>query len=134
MPTEGRTSRWWLAIAAVAIGVAIVATQSLAFSFLTGRPMAFAGDVEPVQVTLVAFPFLILALLGARRWLPWLVGLVITVALWGWVLFEGVRYQWNPDGSGANIGLGLIMLASPLVITALCVLAHVAQAGSVDRR
>ena len=106
---------------AVAIGVAVVAICDGLFTLLTGRPITFESDVAPFQVGIVAAPFLVLAILGVRQRRPWLVGLALTFSLWGYYLFEGVRYQWSPDGSGANIGLGLIMLASPLVITPICV-------------
>ena len=125
MTTRKRISGWWLFLAAVIIGVLVVGGTNLVFSLLTGRPFSFASDVD--LMVLVAFPFLILALLGARQWLPWVVGLVPTVALWGWYLYAGVSYQRNSDGSGANIGLGLILLASPLVISAICVGAFVSQ-------
>ena len=133
MTEEKRLPGWWLVAGAVAIGVIVVGATNLAFSLLTDRPFAFAGDVEPFQVALVAFPFLMLALVGARMWLPWLLGLTCTLLLWGWYLFDGVSYQWNPDGSGANIGLGLILLASPFFITALCLGVFRLSAGA-DRQ
>ena len=133
MKVTERISGWWLLIAAVLIGVLVITGVDLAFSLLTGRPFSFADGVAPFQMVLVAFPFMVLALLGARQWLPWLAGLVPTLALWGWYLFKGVNYQWHPDGSGADIGLGLILLASPLVISAICVATFVLQQRSADR-
>jgi hypothetical protein len=114
-------SRLWLLFAALLIGVGIVTATNIALSLLTGRPFSFFSHVGVVQMMLVAFPFVLLALLGARHWLPWIAGIVPTVALWSWILFQGVRYQRNPDGSGADIGLGLMLLGSPLVIAAICV-------------
>lgn len=35
--------------------------------------------------------------------------------LWGWYLFEAMR----PPGGGANIGMGIIMIVSPLLLTML---------------
>jgi hypothetical protein len=51
---------------------------------------------------------------------PWVVRLAFTVLLWGYYLYSGVSYQWHPSGTGANIGLGLMMLISPIFITAAC--------------
>lgn len=110
-------SRAWLTVIALSIGVGVVAADSILFSSLTGRPMVFASDVEPINAVLVAIPYLGLAFAGAKRLLPWIVGLAMTLSLWGYALYSGVSYQWNPDGSGANIGLGLMLLASPFVIS-----------------
>lgn len=106
---------------ALAIGPAVVIGEALAFSALTDRPLdwAPAGEVRLVQIAIVAAPFLLLSLAGTRDRLPWLVALALTLALWGYSLFDSVRYQWSGDRSGANIGLGLIMLASPWVIAAV---------------
>ena len=117
MRTAQRKSRWRLAAAAVVIGIAVVAIDSLTFSLLTGRPLSFSSDVEPVNVVIVAIPYLILAALSIRQILPWLVGLAMTLSLWGYSLYGGVTYQWNPDGRGADIGMGIIMLFSPSFIT-----------------
>src|SRR3954470_20444218 len=126
-------SRSWLLAAALAIGVFVVAADAILFSALTGRPLSFASDVEPVNAIIVAIPYLALALSGARRALPWLVGLALTLSLWGYYLYEGVSYQWHPDGSGTDIGLGLIMLASPLFISAVVLAIHVVQRRAPDR-
>jgi hypothetical protein len=109
-------------IYAVAIGVLTVAIVSGAFSLLTGQPLNLAEEwsVFLFQMLIVAAPFGLLALMGIGNRLPWLVGLAPTLALWGYDLFDGVSYQWHPDGTGANIGLGLVMLVSPFVIAAAC--------------
>lgn len=112
--------------AAPAIGVAVVAGQALLFTGLTGRPLELGASwgVFLFQVLLVAAPFLLLALIGTRRKSPWLVALALTLALWGYYLFDGVSYQLSGDASGANIGLGLILLASPLFIAGAALAAH----------
>lgn len=109
-------ARVWLVIIALSIGVGVVAAKAALFTSLTGRPLVFSWDVAPVNALLVAIPYLGLALAGATRLLPWLIGLALTLSLWGYSLYSGVRYQWNPDGSGANIGLGLMMMVSPFII------------------
>lgn len=109
------------------IGVGIVGLEALLFSLLSGRPMTFASDVEPVNAFIVAFPFLILAAIRNSDLLPWLTGLALQLALWGYALHNGVSYQRKPDGTGANIGLGLIMIASPIFITLACLAAAAVQ-------
>lgn len=117
----------WLALIALAIGVAVVGGEGLLFSLLTGRPMHFASDVEPFNALIVAFPFLVLAAMRNSDLLPWLTGLALQLALWGYALQNGVSYQRNPDGSGANIGLGLMIIASPIFITLACLAAAAVQ-------
>jgi hypothetical protein len=114
--------RGWLALAAIGIGIAVVALEDILFGLLTGRRIGFAMDVEPVNAFIAAIPFLILAALGARTLLPWLAGLALTLAAWAYVLIEGVSYQWHPDGSGADIGLGIAMIfLVPPLISAACI-------------
>ena len=125
--TKADLSRGWLAIAAIAIGVGVVAADSALFTLLTLRPTGFAMDVEPVNAVIVAIPYFALALVGARTLLPWCVGLALTLLLWGYGLYSGVSYQWNPDGSGADIGLGLMMMASPFIFTPIVLCVHAAR-------
>ena len=108
--------------AAVAIGVITIGINLGAFSLLTGRSPRLGEEwyVYLFQMLMVAFPFGLLALAEIRRRAPWIVGLVLTFSFWGYYLYEGVAYQWNPDGSGANIGLGLLMFASPFIISGAC--------------
>jgi hypothetical protein len=103
---------------AVAVGPAVVAGVTLAFAALTGRrpDLAAEGGVFLIQALMVAAPFLLLSLKGTRDRLPWLVALGLTLAAWGYYLFEGVRYQWSGDRSGVDMGVALGMLVSPLLI------------------
>lgn len=114
---------------ALAIGVVVVAGNAGLFSLLTGRSLDLQDEAWPLvlQMLIVAAPFALLAFAAVRRPAPWLTGLALTLALWGYDLFEGVSYQWHPDGTGADIGLGLIMLVSPLPITAASVGVHLWQ-------
>jgi hypothetical protein len=123
---SSRMSRGPLALVAFLIGAGIVAADDMLFSLLTGRPLTFASDVEPVSALMVAMPFLVLALVGARPPAAVDGGPGSHFVLLG-ILYSGVSYQPHPDGSGADIGLGLIMLASPLFITAAVLAAHFAQ-------
>jgi hypothetical protein len=58
----------------------------------------------------------------------------LAFALWSYYLFDGVRYQWSGDRSGAKIGLGLVLLASPLLISIACIAAHLVGRRSPSPR
>jgi hypothetical protein len=73
------------------------------------------------QIALIAIPFLLMAFLGVRGMGPWLVGLGLTAALWGYVVFD--VFARLGDGSGANIGMGLLLLASPILVSTACLFA-----------
>jgi hypothetical protein len=86
------------------------------------------------QAGVVAAPFLLLSLVGTRDKIPWLVAALLTLGFWGYLLFDGVRYHWTGDTSGANIGLGLIMLVSPLLISGAAMGIHAwRRKGRLDR-
>ena len=113
-----------MVLLALGIGLAVVGLTSLGFSAATGRPLEGSLEIYLFQLTIVSLPFLVLAMGGVRARRPWLVGLLLTGALWGYYLFEGIRYQLSGDRSGANIGLGLLLLASPLLISIACIATH----------
>lgn len=100
-------------LAALAVGPVTVASVC-AVILLTGRRLdlseewAFLG----YQAIMASVPFLLLAGSGVTARAPWLVGLAVHILLWGaFVLDPFLR-----DGGGANIGFGLIMLVSPVII------------------
>jgi hypothetical protein len=74
-----------------------------------------------LQILLIAIPFLLMAFLGVRGMGAWLVGLGLTVALWGYVIFD--VFSRLGDGSGTNIGMGLLLLASPILVSTACLIA-----------
>ena len=109
--------------AALAIGLLVVAA-SVAITSLGGRPVQRdqLGDEMPIlafQVFMVAIPFLVLATAGISTRRPWIAGLGLTLALWSYYLLDALVLA--VPGRGVNIGLGLIMLASPLLISVVCV-------------
>jgi peptidoglycan/LPS O-acetylase OafA/YrhL len=83
---------------ALATGVAVVGATTGAFTLLTGSPIAFSSDVVLFQVAIVAIPFLILAAIGVGDRRPWLVGLALTLALWGYYLFVVCLTNGIPTG------------------------------------
>jgi len=109
-------------VVAIAIGVLTMVLVNGAIYLLTDLSLNLAEEwfTFPIQVAIISAPFVLLAGLGIRNKLPWIVGLLLTFALWGYYLFDVVSYRWYPDGSGARIFLGLIFLFSPVPITGLC--------------
>lgn len=109
--------------ASLAIGLLVVAA-SVAIASLGGRPVQRdqLGDELPIlafQAFLVAIPFLVLATAGISTRRAWIAGLGLTLALWSYYLLDALVLAI--PGRGANIGLGLVMLASPLLISLVCV-------------
>ncbi len=103
---------------ALAIGPVVAGGTELAVSLLTGRSM---GGAMVLEAILVSVPFIAIALTGTLRKTPWLVGLALTLALWGYILYELLSHVWYPDGGGADIfGYALIELTATLFITAIC--------------
>jgi hypothetical protein len=122
MPTQPPTSMRQLppGVFALAIGIFTVSAVTGIHSMLTGARLNLAEEL-PIflfQILVVSIPFLLLALLNIRSALPWLVGVILTGALWSYYLYDAVSH--HGDGRGANIGLGLILLASPFVISTIC--------------
>jgi len=106
---------------ALAIGIFTVSAVAGIHSMLTGARLSLAQEL-PIflfQILLVSTPFLLIAVLSIRSAFPWIVGIILTGALWGYYLYDAVSHYG--EGRGANIGLGLILLASPLAISAVCV-------------
>jgi hypothetical protein len=103
---------WILALALGAFFPAAVAGAGL----LGGRPLNLAeeGAVLLFQMLWTAIPFLLLALLGVRERLPWLVGLIPTTLLWLLLLVPT---------DGANIGLGLLLMIAPIPLSIAVIVA-----------
>lgn len=109
--------RFMLLVAGLAIGIVTLVTFMIIHSFFTGVDFQVEDGLSflAIQAGWISFPFLILAVLGINRKLPWITGVTLTIALWGYSLFDAIS-TWDTD-RGANIGLGLILLLSPGIIT-----------------
>lgn len=90
--------------------------------------------ITPINASWAAAPFAALAWVasacrwGARRWRrASRVGLVVTALFWLWVAIEGVLAQTVRSGGGADIGLGVVMLALPALVLALMLVVGVAS-------
>jgi hypothetical protein len=96
--------------------------------FGSGQPERFFAEPRTItlQMLLASGPFWVTALLipsgvlthnrgRVRNGLA--AGFALTLAMWAWTAWDGYTYQVDPGASGgANIGLGLVMLASPAMI------------------
>ena len=131
--TTGFTRLLLLLVAAV-IGFTVVAGESVLYSALTGRPWTVSGDFDLWTVAIVATPYVVLAVLPATRLAPWAVALALTISLWGWWLYSTVNYYRHPDGSGADIGTGILLIASPLVISVVAAAVHFALEDATQPR
>lgn len=76
------------------------------------------------NAALAAVPFVVLWLVartassfqaGAARAAK--IGLAVTTAAWVWAFIDGYHAQTTIDSGGANIGLGLVLLALPVVLS-----------------
>lgn len=102
----------------IALGTVGVACATVAVVMQRSLNLSEEAGTFAFQVGLVSIPFLILAFAGVAKKLPWLVGLGMTAAFWGIYLADAI-YR-DGGGSGANIGLGLLILLSPMIITLSC--------------
>lgn len=106
--------------AALVIGLAVVAACNSVWAIAGGFPIAtFWDEASPAQVVLASFPYLVLAIFGITARRSWITGLSLTAVFWGYYLWDISHYE----GGGANIGLGILMLLSPIPITGASLLA-----------
>jgi len=68
-----------------------------------------------LPVALIAAPFGLLALQRISEHRPWIVAAALTLLFWSLPVADALIRQGR---GGANIGLGLFLLVSPLVVTA----------------
>ncbi len=101
--------------------LALVWAGEWLFAQFTAREFTMGAEVGPrwMRTALAFAPFAALALYAlvrrhalrsARVRLAWACGLALQMLLWLWYFLDPLL---NPGG-GANIGLGLVMMASPL--------------------
>ena len=107
-------------ILALTIGLAIVGIDSGVAALVLQQPLNLREEagILAFQILLASIPFLLLALAGIGNKVPWLVGVALTALFWGLLLTDAISR--DGDGSGANIGLALLLLFSPLIISIAC--------------
>lgn len=76
-----------------------------------------------VRILLVSVPFLLLAKRGVTATMPWAIGLVLTMLVWGYVTFKHLSGGFEGGTSADNsIWIGLVALGSSAGIAIICAL------------
>jgi hypothetical protein len=112
---------------ALLLSAGIVVLANLATDLVLGRKplddgtLGFidAPDVAVLDLIFTGFPFYVLAALGESRPVLWVVGVVLTIASWAYAVWQVWRDSLTGFAGGADIGLGLIMIAAPFVILSI---------------
>jgi hypothetical protein len=114
------------AIAAAILGALLPVFSHMAVWLGTGQTdrLFEEPDILVFQAILASAAFWLFAALArfsdqvrSGSLVPIFSGMAIVLGIWGWATTEGYRYQANPESTGgANIGLGLVILATPLII------------------
>lgn len=134
-----RRLRAALILQALAIGTTILLLENLAVDLVTGQ-MPFAdgslGYMDAPDSTLIHalvanLPFFILAVAGVRSVLLWRTAAGLTTLFAVYAVLQTWHDARSGFAGGANIGLGLIMLASPIIT--LLIVALVAAILRVGR-
>ena len=101
---------------AVITALAIVSATNGAFLALSGEWLTSGNQLRnfALDFLLIAPPFLLPAMFEVRKKGPWAVGIVLNLALWSWLVLDRL------EPHGVNFLLGLMLLASPLVVSAAC--------------
>lgn len=126
MPSDSRgISGAALLLISVIYALTIVWGVEWLLDSLRSRTFGMGPELQPrwVRTVLALAPFALFSLwVGIRR--PprvsrgLIAGLLVSLALWGWYYADG----WMNTGGGANIGLGIIMMLSPLPVFVVIVL------------
>jgi hypothetical protein len=117
------TTAWHVLLGGAWYALALVWGGEWLFAQFTAREftMGYEGGPRWTRTALAFAPFACLALYAfvrrhavwsARVRLAWATGIALSLLLWLWYFLDPLL---NPGG-GANIGLGLVMMASPLPI------------------
>lgn len=108
---------------ALIIGCLIILVENMAADIVIGRT-PFAGgslgfidapDGAAFHLAIAAIPMLVLALSGVTRRWPWVLAILLPSLFAVFAVYQFWRDSLTGFAGGANIGLGLIMMASPFV-------------------
>ncbi|WP_395622240.1 hypothetical protein [Sphingomonas daechungensis] len=111
--TAGKGSREPSRIGCI-IALALILVPGIVSSVLRGP----VGEDWPFAIlygVLLAVPFGYLALEGARNWMPWIVAIALTACFWGALIGSSIFSARHH--TGVYFGMGLVMLASPIIVT-----------------
>jgi hypothetical protein len=123
---------------ALICGLAIVLIANGATDIVLGQPLFADGaygsidapDVAVMHLVGASLPMVILALVGTRLRLVWMSAVLLTAIFWAFFVVQIWLDSLNNFEGGADIGLGLIMMASPfLILLALIPLSIAARIG-----
>ena len=111
-----------LALSLALIAVALFyGVSSIIFGAPRGELLTEGWPLLLFQVVIAGAPFGVLAHRGIRTKLPWIVAVVLTVCFWSALLYSG--WLVMRDQTGANIGMGWLMLLSPFFISGAALIA-----------
>lgn len=106
-------------LVSVIYALAIVWGVEWLLDHLRSRGFGMGPELQPrwVRTALALAPFALFSLWVGLRRPPrirrgYIAGLVVSIALWGWYYVDGLMNT----GGGANIGLGIIMMFSPVPV------------------
>ena len=88
-------------------------------------------DVALLHLFFTGLPFFVLAAKDDRRLAMWVTAVVLTVAFWiyfNWQIWQDSLIDF---AGGANIGLGLVMIAAPFFILVILKLVSMISRASV---
>ena len=113
-----------LLVLALALGAALVFVGNAATDIVLGRmPLADgtlgsidAPDVAIIHMVFTTLPMIVLALWGSRSKLLWRTAVLLTAGFSAFATWSIWHSSLSGFEGGADIGLGLIMLASPCFI------------------
>jgi len=119
-------------ILALGVGTGVVTVSNTIWALSRSLPiLALWGGDTVFQILIASAALILLALLGAAQQLgkrarrTWIVGICLTVAFWAFYTY-GITRPY--EGGGADIGLYLLMMISPLLIVAASLLVSVTSA------
>jgi len=120
MPSDTRRiSGAALLLVSVVYALTIVWGIEWVLDSLRSHTFGMGPELQPrwVRTALALAPFALFSLWVVVRRPPrvgrcFIAGLLASLVLWGWYYADG----WMNTGGGANIGLGIIMMLSPLPV------------------
>ena len=115
--------RVFMILGALFIGTSIIVVVAIAAGSTEYLLSAFAEESGPLlsNVLIASAPFLLLAVRGITERLPWLVGLILTLLVWGYVIFELLTGGFEGGTSVGNaMWLAMVMIGSSVVIMITC--------------
>ena len=110
-------------------GPLILAGYIVTIIFLSDRKFGFSDEWAFLlfQIVWISIPFYALMLYNPTSYEPWIVSFLLTCSVYAYSIIDAIGRP-----GGANIGMGLILAASPFVITGVSL--GVASSQKLRRR